>query len=154
MDASLQLSCSSGNTSTTSRDSIIRCYWLQHVCLMNIFSHFWKPATIACRNFSALHAITAHETRHYRQSADSWRIDVHELTDPQSTRCRRYNTRVLVNIPTHQTTSEKAHVLLSRDPTDSPRILIDNRITGRRQILHILHVILLPRDAMLARYTP
>jgi len=44
------LPCSNGNTSSTSRDSTKRCYWLQHLCLMNIFHHVWKPAIIACRN--------------------------------------------------------------------------------------------------------
>ena len=45
-----------------SRNSTKRCHWLQHFGLMNIFQHVRKPAIIACRNCSALHAIIAHET--------------------------------------------------------------------------------------------
>ena len=40
-----------------SRDSTKRCHWLQQFGLMNIFEHVWKPAIIASKNCSALHAI-------------------------------------------------------------------------------------------------
>ena len=40
-----------------SRDFTKRCHWLQHFGLMNIFEHVWKPAIIACNNWSELHAI-------------------------------------------------------------------------------------------------
>jgi len=45
----------SSTSTSLSRDSTKRCYWLQHFCLMNIFQHVGKRAIIAAN----MHATVA-----------------------------------------------------------------------------------------------